>query len=487
MAEVRLEVDLPHPPERVWRALTEARLLTEWFMDADLEAREGTSFTLSPTGLRGFSGQISGEMLELAALRRLVMRWEGQKLHTRVTWELTEIVGGSKLRVLQTGFIGAPATLRRRELRATYTQLFAERLPHTLDRLAAGEVDLGGTASASLRTAVPRQRRARGNAPGRSWSTGRSRWGQSIVAGAAGAVAARGAAVTEEAVASEAEAAGVAAAAGEARSPGDSRSPAVPGPRQPAGEGRAQSGDVPAAPADRRRRRWLAVLPPMRTWLAVAPAWARFVAVGAAACVLAIVVLTALTRAGDGGTGGPPTAQGERGPGTAVQPGIGDDPGPAADPTAGTPAANTGTPRGGPSSEPGAGDGSPGTSPTGDGPVEGTGGPGPEPPELAASWESSGLLLGLLTGRDVAVTVTNPGPGEPEPWRVEMAVGEQEVQNVTGAEHQRSGEIAIFTPLEPGEPAAGEDVQFSFELRGLLGLVASDPSSCTIDGRPCES
>ncbi|HEY6732591.1 MAG TPA: SRPBCC domain-containing protein, partial [Roseiarcus sp.] len=37
---------MPHPPEKVWRALTEAHLIEQWLMTNDFEPRLGALFTL---------------------------------------------------------------------------------------------------------------------------------------------------------------------------------------------------------------------------------------------------------------------------------------------------------------------------------------------------------------------------------------------------------------------------------------------------------
>jgi uncharacterized protein YndB with AHSA1/START domain len=149
MAEVRLVVDLAHPAERVWPALTVARLLGVWFMPTDLEPREGGRFTLHPGTLPGFFGLVSGELTELAAPHRMVMLWRGEKLHTRVSWQVVGATGGCRLQVWQTGFIGAPAAPRRQALGDTYVRLFAGRLPALLDRLAGGAFRAGGNAAVS--------------------------------------------------------------------------------------------------------------------------------------------------------------------------------------------------------------------------------------------------------------------------------------------------------------------------------------------------
>jgi Uncharacterized conserved protein len=44
---ISLEFDLRHPPEKVWRALTDPALLAEWLLPAiDLKLEPGAAFTL---------------------------------------------------------------------------------------------------------------------------------------------------------------------------------------------------------------------------------------------------------------------------------------------------------------------------------------------------------------------------------------------------------------------------------------------------------
>lgn len=160
MTDIRIEVDLGHPAERVWRALTDRRVLAHWFMETDLEPHEGSRFQLNPGDLAGFGYPIEGELTELAAPRRMVMLWQGDQLHSQVVWELENTPSGCRLRMTQSGFLGVSGSARRRALRRTYQDLFMVRLPDLLDRLATGEVDLGG-APLPLRTALPRSRRGR--------------------------------------------------------------------------------------------------------------------------------------------------------------------------------------------------------------------------------------------------------------------------------------------------------------------------------------
>jgi uncharacterized protein YndB with AHSA1/START domain len=469
VAEVRLEFELAHPPERVWRALTDASVLSEWFMPNDLQPTEGATFTLDPGTLPGFLGTVSGEITELVAPRRLVMLWQGEKLHTRVSWELSSEDGTCALRVVQTGFIGAPAAIRQRALRATYGQLFEQRLPAALDRLATGALDWGGQpaetpadqaepAAPAVRVAapgVPKQRHAIGNVPLAAWSAGRRM------------------AVGGGEPAPDPEAGSPAATAPE---PEPVPAPAREGTRPPGRPGRpAESGS------------------PWRRRLTGLPAWVRAVTVAGSAAVLVLLVLAVAvwtSGPGPGFGGGSDGEERDRGPGAALQPGAvgaseeapGGSGGASAGPAPGASAGPGSGEAGAPGQQPGA---VPGGAPSGGSP-EVTPLPEPtlpaDPPELTASYTTSGGVLGVGS-RSVTVTVSNPGPGGATGWEVAMDVGDQDVSNVSGANHRQDGSLAIFTAPAPG-PAAGQRATFSYEVGGLLG--ADDPSSCTIDGRPCD-
>jgi len=136
VSEISVDVDLPHPPDRVWRALTDRRLLATWFMQTDLEPLPGAVGRALPSGIPGFTGPFDIEVVSVAPERLLAMRWRGDQLHAEVRWELEELTGGTRLRISQTGFLGVNGTLRRRELRRAYQRLFGEELPAMLNRTA---------------------------------------------------------------------------------------------------------------------------------------------------------------------------------------------------------------------------------------------------------------------------------------------------------------------------------------------------------------
>ena len=103
---VVLERDLPHPPEKLWRALTQPHLIEEWLMKSDFAPVVGHRFNL--TG--DWGGVLDCEVLELEPNRRLSYSWDyahedpAYNLESVVTFELTPTGTGTHLRVEQAGF-----------------------------------------------------------------------------------------------------------------------------------------------------------------------------------------------------------------------------------------------------------------------------------------------------------------------------------------------------------------------------------------------
>jgi len=101
---VIMERDLPHPPEKVWRALTQDKLLEQWLMKNDFEPTAGRRFAFRAAPMPKWDGVIACEVLEVEPLVRLSYRWESLGLKTVVTWTLTATNGGTHLRMEQSGF-----------------------------------------------------------------------------------------------------------------------------------------------------------------------------------------------------------------------------------------------------------------------------------------------------------------------------------------------------------------------------------------------
>jgi uncharacterized protein YndB with AHSA1/START domain len=101
---VVVEQDIPHPPEKIWRALTQPHLIAEWLMKNDFAPVVGHRFNLSGE----WGGVLDCEVLEVDPPRSLAYRWdydhETMGLKSTVTWTLTPTDTGTHLRMEQAGF-----------------------------------------------------------------------------------------------------------------------------------------------------------------------------------------------------------------------------------------------------------------------------------------------------------------------------------------------------------------------------------------------
>jgi uncharacterized protein YndB with AHSA1/START domain len=103
---VVVERDMPHPPEKLWRALTQPHLMEEWLMKNDFKPVVGHSFNLRG----GWGGVLDCEVLTLEPNKTLAYSWNHKHedaaydLQSVVTFTLTPTGTGTLLRVEQAGF-----------------------------------------------------------------------------------------------------------------------------------------------------------------------------------------------------------------------------------------------------------------------------------------------------------------------------------------------------------------------------------------------
>jgi uncharacterized protein YndB with AHSA1/START domain len=100
---------MPHPAERIWRALTMPDLIREWLMENDFVPEAGHRFTFRARPVPGWSGVVNCQVIETDPPHRLVYSWgDGSEsdsgLRTIVTWTMTPQDGGTLVRMEQSGF-----------------------------------------------------------------------------------------------------------------------------------------------------------------------------------------------------------------------------------------------------------------------------------------------------------------------------------------------------------------------------------------------
>ncbi len=94
-----IEREIAHPPEKVWRALTQPHLIEEWLMKIDFKPVVDHRFNL-----RADWGAVDCQVLVVEPNKTLSYTWAAYGLESVVTWTLTPTSTGTRLRMEQLGF-----------------------------------------------------------------------------------------------------------------------------------------------------------------------------------------------------------------------------------------------------------------------------------------------------------------------------------------------------------------------------------------------
>ena len=70
-----IERVFPHPPEKLWRALTENPLIAQWLMKSDFEPVIGRKFQFRADPMPNWNGIVDCEVLIVDPLQRLSYNW----------------------------------------------------------------------------------------------------------------------------------------------------------------------------------------------------------------------------------------------------------------------------------------------------------------------------------------------------------------------------------------------------------------------------
>ncbi|HEY0264222.1 MAG TPA: SRPBCC domain-containing protein [Granulicella sp.] len=99
-----IERVFPHPPEKLWRALTESPLLAQWLMNNDFEPAVKRRFHFRSQPMPNWDGVIDCEVLVVDPLKQLSYSWNALGLESVVLFTLTPAEGGTHVRMEHSGF-----------------------------------------------------------------------------------------------------------------------------------------------------------------------------------------------------------------------------------------------------------------------------------------------------------------------------------------------------------------------------------------------
>lgn len=105
----------PHAPETIWKTLTTGELMGRWLMaPTGFEPVKGNRFTYQTTPAGAWDGIIQCEVLQVIPNERLAYAWKGgreenagygSRLDTVVTFILSKVENGTRLRLIHSGFV----------------------------------------------------------------------------------------------------------------------------------------------------------------------------------------------------------------------------------------------------------------------------------------------------------------------------------------------------------------------------------------------
>jgi uncharacterized protein YndB with AHSA1/START domain len=136
-SDIRIVREYPHPPAKVWRALTEPRLMRRWMIAAQPEGFSpavGTRFKFVGKRQLGWSGVIDCEVLEAREPSLLRYSWvaDGGAV-TQVAYRLEPTASGTRFTFEHTGFTGIGGfVLAKLVMTPIRKKMFGVRVPAVL-------------------------------------------------------------------------------------------------------------------------------------------------------------------------------------------------------------------------------------------------------------------------------------------------------------------------------------------------------------------
>jgi len=101
---VVIEKIFAHAPGKLWRALTEPALVTQWLLRNNFLPVIGQEFQFRNEPAGGWDGVIACKVLAVDPLQRLAYSWCAFGLESTVEFTLTPADGGTHLRMEHSGF-----------------------------------------------------------------------------------------------------------------------------------------------------------------------------------------------------------------------------------------------------------------------------------------------------------------------------------------------------------------------------------------------
>jgi uncharacterized protein YndB with AHSA1/START domain len=141
MTDIHIVRDYPHPPAKVWRAVTDPELIPLWTATGrgarpvGFAPVPGTRFQFVAKPVPGWRGIIDCEVLDVREPSLLRFSWTDDGTTTYVTYRIDPYGGGTRFTYDHTGFTGAGGFVLAKLLGAVRKKMLTTGLPAVLDDL----------------------------------------------------------------------------------------------------------------------------------------------------------------------------------------------------------------------------------------------------------------------------------------------------------------------------------------------------------------
>jgi uncharacterized protein YndB with AHSA1/START domain len=144
MTEIHIVRDYPHPPAKVWRAVTDPELVQLWTATGQggrpvgFSPEAGTRFQFVAKPVPGWRGIVDCEVLEVREPSLLRYSWAGDEngTATYVTYRIEPNQGGTRFTYDHTGFTGIGGFFLAKLLGSVRRKMLTIGLPAVLNDLA---------------------------------------------------------------------------------------------------------------------------------------------------------------------------------------------------------------------------------------------------------------------------------------------------------------------------------------------------------------
>ena len=158
---IKLKTVLPYAPEKVWQALTDARLLGSWFMENNIKPELDHYFTFRMAPQKGWDGITHCEIIAIEPLKHIAYTYRGEatgekalacagihsdaankitkgiftKLDTVLSFMLEPTCGGTILSLQHSGYSGLKLIIVSLVMQMGWKKQLRKKLPKVLERM----------------------------------------------------------------------------------------------------------------------------------------------------------------------------------------------------------------------------------------------------------------------------------------------------------------------------------------------------------------